>query len=160
GSGGIATIDLGGTDIASGVSLTPDGRIVVAGSSDDGADIDFAVARFDGHGDPDDSFSGDGRETAPLPDNQLATALAGQDDGAIVVVGEDNGAGFLIARFNRDGGLDNSFSGDGVQTTTFTGLSGADAVTVQPDGKLVVGGGSATSASKFELARYLPGGTL
>jgi uncharacterized delta-60 repeat protein len=58
------------------------------------------------------------------------------------------------------GNLDRSFSGDGLLTTDFGGgFDGASAVTVLPDGKLLVAGvGGATG--EFAVARYLPDGRL
>ncbi len=162
GTGGISTIDAG--EDASGVSLTPDGKIVLAGSTGGLGSEDLAVARLDADGDPDSSFSGDGRDTAPVPGTQSGSGVAVQDDGAIVVAGtegdESGGRHFILARFGKDGGLDDSFSGDGVQTTTVTNSDEANAVVVQPGGKLVVGGSTIRSGADFALARYLPSGAL
>jgi uncharacterized delta-60 repeat protein len=47
GSGGKVTTPIGvRNDTAFGIALAPDGKIVVAGSSDDGATDDFALARY------------------------------------------------------------------------------------------------------------------
>jgi len=54
------------------------------------------------------------------------------------------------------GDLDPSFGGDGRVTTDFGGNDPARAVAVQPDGKIVVAGGS----GDFELARYEKDGSL
>ena len=74
-----------------------------------------------------------------------------QPDGKIVGVGVINagsGIDFAVVRYNKNGNLDSSFSGDGKQTIDFsTAASGvssdyANAVTVQPDGKIIVAGRS------------------
>ncbi|MFI1031575.1 calcium-binding protein [Streptomyces sp. NPDC020951] len=50
GAGGLATADFGGSDVARGVALQTDGKIVAAGGG--GASNDFALARFEGGGAP------------------------------------------------------------------------------------------------------------
>ena len=66
---------------------------------------------------------------------------------------------FVLARYWPNGTLDSTFGGDGTVLTTFG--SGRDdhatALALQPDGKIVVAGGS---NGAFALARYLPNGTL
>src|SRR5437762_2495115 len=54
------------TDIASGVAVQADGRIVAAGYSWNGSDYDFALARYNPDGSPDTSFDGDGKLTTPI----------------------------------------------------------------------------------------------
>ena len=46
-------------------------------------------------------------------------------------------ADFAIARYNPNGSLDAKFSGDGKQRTDFGVAVGANAVALQPDGKVV-----------------------
>ena len=58
------------------------------------------------------------------------------------------------------GGLDATFGTGGIVTTTFTAAPTSDqanAVALQPDGKLVVAG---SGGAGFELVRYLPNGAL
>ena len=91
--------------------------------------------------------------------------MALQPDGKIVAVGRVGGGGFAIARYNPNGTLDPSFSGDGKQTTSFCAgdCSGATAVAIQADGKIVVVGSRAADGTgdlDFALARYKPNGSL
>ena len=59
------------------------------------------------------------------------------------------------------GGLDPGFGSGGKLTTDLGGPNEADAVIVQPDGKIVVAGGSfSLAAPAFELARYDERGSL
>jgi len=59
------------------------------------------------------------------------------------------------------GDLDPSFDGDGLVLTDFGGFESAGALVLQPDGKLVAAGYSATiDGSGFALARYKPDGSL
>ena len=60
-----------------------------------------------------------------------------------------------------DGSLDAGFSGDGWIRTSYKGFDQAHSIAVQPDGKIVAGGQTGTSADRtlFVLARYLPDGS-
>jgi uncharacterized delta-60 repeat protein len=74
-----------------------------------------------------------------------------------VVVGALFPAGVRAA----PGDLDLTFSGDGKQTTAFAGPDGASGVALQPDGKIVAVGGTATGGyGYFAVARYKPDGSL
>jgi uncharacterized delta-60 repeat protein len=106
-------------------------------------------------GDLDPTFGGDGLVTTDFGGTDPARAVAVQSDGKIVVVG---GSGdFALARYNQDGSLDTGFGGDGTVTTDFGGNDSANAVVVQPNGKIVAAG---TSSSSFALARYNQDGSL
>jgi uncharacterized delta-60 repeat protein len=108
-------------------------------------------------GDLDPTFGGgDGIVTTDFGTTAPARAVALQPDGKIVVAG---GSGdFSLARYNKDGSLDTGFGGDGLVTTDFGGAhDSANAVVVQPDGKIVAAG---TSGPFFALARYEKDGSL
>lgn len=92
-----------------------------------------------------------------------ATAL--QPDGRILAAGVSNAAGtydFALARYTSTHTLDPTFGNEGVVLTDFgKSYDWAYALALQPDGKIVVAGGSDASGSKdFALARFLPNGTL
>ena len=140
---GFCTPNCGG---ASGVALQPDGKIVVVGGGAGfGANVDFAIARYNPDGSLDPSFSGDGKQTTDfgIGSNDFASAVALQANGRIVAVGTGPRGDFALARYNPNGSLDPSFSGDGKQTTDFgPTISGSDGVAIQANGKIVaVGGG-------------------
>jgi uncharacterized delta-60 repeat protein len=112
-------------------------------------------------GDPDPTFSADGKQRTDFGAGPSAAAAAvRQADGKIVAVGgaDEN---FLVARYNLDGSLDPSFSGDGREQTNFTGSDGATDVALQGN-KIVVAGFSTddTGTAHFALARYNPEGSL
>ncbi|MHC4428750.1 MAG: DUF2341 domain-containing protein, partial [Planctomycetota bacterium] len=74
-----------------------------------------------------------------------AFAVALQPDGKIVVAGRVEIAPaqneFAVVRYNNDGTtLDTSFDGDGIATTAFGVSASANALAIQPDGKIVVAG--------------------
>jgi len=94
-----------------------------------------------------------------------AGAIAVQPDGKLVVAGGatiDAQADFALARYDSSGTLDPSFGTDGRVTTDFGGrYEGASSVALQPDGKIVVAGGSVIGFyDNFALARYNSDGTL
>jgi uncharacterized delta-60 repeat protein len=89
-------------------------------------------------------------------------------DGGFVAVGEADPAGlantdFGVVRYTPSGHPDPSFNATGIETTDLTGHGDlAEAVAVQPDGKIVVAGEAETKPSLFDFAlvRYNTNGTL
>jgi uncharacterized delta-60 repeat protein len=153
-------------DVARGVAIQSDGKILAAGgmaSSESG----FALARYKANGTLDSSFDGDGRVTTDFPGiGDSASGIAIQTDGKIVAAGDSGEAShleteFALARYNEDGSPDASFGGDGTVTTNFTdSLDRATGVAIQSDGKIVAAG-SAKFDRLFAVARYDPlDGTL
>jgi len=92
-------------------------------------------------------------------------AVAVQPDGKIVVAGGTAAGGFALARYVPDGSPDPSFGDAGRVEThiTSSASANADAVALQPDGKIVVAGSSVIpdteNVSEFALARYNPDGS-
>jgi uncharacterized delta-60 repeat protein len=165
GSAGKVVTDFGGTyGGASAVAVQPDGKIVVAGNTGNLYEArSFAVARYNPDGSLDDSFSGDGMQTTDVGGGfgSGGHGLAVQPDGKIVVVGVGGGVGIeqaVVVRYSADGSLDPTFSTDGRTTLDFLQAS---AVTVQPDGKVVVGGGNPFfTGSSYGIARLTSSGDL
>ena len=114
------------------------------------------VARFGADGTLDADF-GAGLAGA----DGLVVALAVQPDGRILVAGDFTSVNGeprnRIARLHADGTLDDSF-GDGLALAD--GWVGA--VALQPDGKVVIGGGftSVNGATRNRIARLNPDGSL
>ncbi|MFN3564715.1 MAG: WD40 repeat domain-containing protein [Burkholderiaceae bacterium] len=161
GSGGKLVTAIGsGLDLATGLALAPDGRIVAAGRSHNGANLDFALARYNADGSLDTTFGSGGKVTTAIgASDDIAYDLALAPDGRIVVAGaSDNGTNFdfALARYNANGSLDASFGSGGKVTTAFgSGTDDAYALARAPDGKIVVAGRSANGTDyDFALARY------
>jgi uncharacterized delta-60 repeat protein len=155
-----------GADDAHAVAIQPDGAIVAAGAASSRATgSDFAVARFQGDGSLDPTFDGDGRATVDFTGgDDAALGAAVQADGKIVAVGQAYGGKTSkndvgLARFNANGSLDATFGAGGKVRTAFnpTGDEQANAVALQPDGKIVVAG---ALNGDFLVARYNGDGTL
>lgn len=166
---GIASTAVGGWSGAGQVALQPDGKIVVAGVSDN----KFAVVRYGIDGSLDSTFGEGGAVTTSIGDTASAGAVALQPDGDIVVGGSASfhGAGaddFALARYTPNGTLDATFGNQGVVTTRFPGQFGSDshlaAILINPNGK-IVGVGETTKEcsgclSRVALARYDMQGSL
>lgn len=94
-----------------------------------------------------------------------AYATAVQPDGRILAAGVSNAQGthdFAVVRYTADRDLDPTFGANGVTLIDFgDSYDWAYAMTMQPDGKILVAGVSDVSGSKdFALARLGPNGTL
>jgi uncharacterized delta-60 repeat protein len=174
-------------DEASAVALQPDGKIVVAGTSDNpNGDFNFAVVRYNTDGSLDTTFGLPGvitnfRTDVPTTDpanpsrssNDGARAIAIQPDGKIVVAGHSdapNGdSNFALVRYNPDGSVDTTFGDNSIfPGTTLLDfrdrlVDEARAMILQPDGKIVVVGYSNAPTGQdgnFALVRYNPDGTI
>jgi uncharacterized delta-60 repeat protein len=168
---GAVLTDFGGFEDASAVVVQPDGKLVAAGTAFVGGNRDFALARYHPDGRLDTSFGSGGLVLTDFGDwtDDGAASLAIQPDGKLVAAGFSNAGrpgdfDFALARYNPDGGLDTSFGVGGKLRTFFGGNSeGADALVIQPDGKIVAAGfsdGGSPGDSDFALARYNPDGRL
>ena len=135
--------EFSGVDAGSEVVIQPDQKLIVGGASDG----DFAVARYLSNGSLDPSFSTDGLQTTDVGGTDFVRDIALQADGKLVMAGGTEGSqNFVVVRYDADGTLDTTFDGDGkVITPISPSPGGAEAVAVQPDGKIVVAGGAPTS---------------
>jgi uncharacterized delta-60 repeat protein len=159
GGWGMVTTSFASSAAADAVVLQPDGKIVaVGGVGQPFTSRDFALARYEPDGTLDPTFGSGGVVTAPAG---IARAVALQPDGKIVAAGTTF-TQVRIARYHADGSLDPSFGTGGVVTTQVgTGDSGANALLLQPDGKIVVAGeGSDGQNTEFMLVRYDAHGSL
>ena len=160
GDGRVTTNFAGSSEEVLALAIEADGKLVVAGDTSTGTELDFALARYNPDGSLDSTFDSDGRVTTNFPGNSAeASALAIQADGKLVVAGDtDTGTdfNFALTRYNSDGSLDSTFGSSGRVTTDFAGsFDVALALAIQADGKLVAAGGANTgNGLDFALARY------
>jgi uncharacterized delta-60 repeat protein len=161
GNGGKVTTDFFGlNDRGSAIAVQPDGKIVVAGTTNTFAPASaFLVTRYNADGSLDQGFGTAGKATAV--DGGNASALAVQADGKIVVAGSAHGD-FALARFTTTGALDAGFGAGGQVRTDFFGRNdSAAAVAIDGNGRIVVAGiAFAPDLPDFALARYNSDGSL
>jgi uncharacterized delta-60 repeat protein len=141
-----------GLALASALAVQRDRKIVVAGTFND----KFVVVRYQPNGALDPHFGSAGKVITPVGVSGGAAALAFQPDGKIVVAGSgDNN--FALIRYQADGHLDPSFGNGGLVTTEVGEWSGAAALALRPDGKIVVAG---STDGSIALIRYQADGHL
>jgi len=94
-----------GADVGRSVALQSDGKIVIAGYSNNGVNDDFAVVRYNNDGSLDTSFDVDGKKTIAIGSgNEVAYSVTVQSDGKIVAAGYATSAvynEFAVIRFDR-----------------------------------------------------------
>jgi uncharacterized delta-60 repeat protein len=155
-------------DLANAVALQGD-RIILAGGTNLGGTSDLAVARLTAGGAIDLGYGlgtgGSLIDFGGLPgatgSNDTGLAVAVQRDGRIVVAGQTDAFGtpsFAVARvLATEGTNDASFAGTGRTVVDWGTTASANAVAVQPDGKILVAG---NVAGDIGVARLQPNGTL
>jgi uncharacterized delta-60 repeat protein len=179
GNNGQKTVDFtpdgGDQDFALGMVIDAQGRIVLAGHTEQPSFTDTALARLNSDGSRDATF---GPSTTPNYEGQVTTAMSASYDDAtavtldaqnkIVVAGSASVGGayqFALARYNADGSLDTTFSDDGKVLSAIEGDSSEEDlafdVAIDSHERIVVAG-RVDSAAGIELAvaRYDPNGAL
>jgi uncharacterized delta-60 repeat protein len=142
---------IGGTNAgaAFAVAVQTDGKILAAAP----ANLQLTVFRFNSSGSLDNTFGNNGATAIQPNELFLGPASGGialQPDGRILVATAHNEGGPLqiVARLLANGQLDSTFGSNGVAATF-----GGDSVAVLPNGNILVGTGSVTSA-------YAPNGAV
>jgi uncharacterized delta-60 repeat protein len=180
GNGGSVLTDFGtGTNVLAGVTIQPDGKIVVAGTIEgtiNGEFVqDFGLARYNTDGTLDRSFGNRGEVITDFGPDTSATAggIAIGPDGTIVVAGSASGfdsddnffQDLAVARYGRRGALDTTFGTGGKVLTSLgpdTSVT-ASGVAIQSSGKIVVAATAVdpeTFNNEFAVVRYNVNGTL
>lgn len=120
----------------------PDNKMIVQ--------MSYRLVRLLPNGAFDTTFGNGG--IASIPANfSYALEVALQPDGKIITAGVANwvysppNGDFAVVRFLPNGSPDTTFDGDGVAIIDMLPEEGANAVAIQPDGKIVAGGSSKAS---------------
>lgn len=165
GTNGTQQTDFGpSADVIQAVALDSRGKILAAGYTGGvSGPMAMALARYDSHGELDESFGSAGKVTTDIGNlDEAAFDVIVQSDGRIVLAGNTtthNGYHFALVRYQTNGDVDPGFGAAGVVTTDFgRANSGAVAVAIQYDERIVAVG--LTGNNAFGLARYETNGSL
>jgi uncharacterized delta-60 repeat protein len=166
---GITVIPVGEyDDQATSVDIQEDGRIVVAGFSNNepfefsDTLVDFSAIRLNPDGSLDTSFGVYGKIIIPAGRQADRVAdIAIQPDGKILLAGEAyNGTDseFAVIRLNYNGSLDNTFDNDGkVLADIVTGPDHLSSMSLQNDGKILLAG---SGESDYLVVRLITDGSF
>jgi uncharacterized delta-60 repeat protein len=175
GSGGIAhgpAIAGSPGSLARAVAIQPDGKIVIVGKATDGSGYarnGLLVERYNSNGGLDTTFGSAGVVNVAAPSYGDGYAVAIQPDGKIVATGTIDASGqggvyprVAVVRLNSNGSLDTGFAGGGTDVIDLGAFSYAQAVLIQPDGKIVIAGSQAPGLQvpNALIARLTPSGAL
>lgn len=165
---GKLTTDFGSVyDQANSIALQSDGKIVVAGYSNN----DFAIARYTINGTLDNSFDTDGKVITNFSSSVFGNSddygysLVIQNDGKIIVAGASTnqfGTDCALARYNTNGSLDTTFGVAGkVVTDLGSSYDEIYCIVLESGGKIISAGkGYNGTDTDFALVRYNSDGTL
>jgi uncharacterized delta-60 repeat protein len=161
------------------VVISPDGKLIVFGDYDAGGRNNIFLLQYNVDGSLDAEFGTGGKVTASIGESDGGRYLALQPDGKIVVSGLTQISGIeeiFLARLNTDGSFDTGFgTGGKTHSSLAAGHSGANAVVIDDDGKIVVTGAASNSTevnspgsfgftspcdSDLAIARYKSDGSL
>ncbi len=151
-------------DFGRAVALQPDGKMIAVGSTNINSGTDqLLMVRFNGNGFLDTSFGGGQGAVTFASAGSAASGNAVAIDpalGKIVVVGSMAEKYVLVLKYEANGLPDNAFGEMGIVTYTNQSQSSANAVAIQPDGKILVAGSATVAAPDLLVLRYENNGTL
>ncbi|MEP6684220.1 MAG: T9SS type A sorting domain-containing protein [Parafilimonas sp.] len=161
GTNGSITTNLG--ENCNDIAIQPDGKILITGTTG----IAFITLRYMANGTPDESFGSNGSVVTKIDNGspKLGNANIIQPDGKIVVAGGDNHK-IMLVRYNADGSLDETFGNNGQVVSDISSITNplnvVNDMVLQPDGKLVLAGTTATElgVANTILLRYMLDGSF
>lgn len=165
---GVFTHSIGTGDTrARSLAVQGDGKIVVAGSAVDNGANTIALIRLTADGYPDNSFADNGQLLLPGTGGEgNASAVKVAADGAIFVAGtimKDTGAetSGIVVKLTAEGQYDDNFGEAGISVVRYDYNSELRAMSIQPDGKIVVVGSFASSGTaEAGLLRFNENGSV
>ena len=153
-------------DVINAMLVQADGKILVAGYSNNGNNDNMALARFTSDGSMDVSFGVSGKKVIFINSGtDRINAIILQPNQSILAAGQMFSGSYenlALVRILPDGQMDNNFSGDGIATISYSGLDeNAYAIAMQNNGKILVAGYSDNGSNDdFMIVRFNRNGTL
>lgn len=171
GTNGIVGTNLREEDEVTSIAIQPDGQILLAGFASISAKGDFAVVRYNPDGTLDKFFGEGGKiftDIEGVNASDLINAMVLLPDGKILVAGFanyfnlDGTCDIGIVRYDENGILDPEFGVGGISVTRLGSSTNIYGMSVQPDGKIIVGGVSnvVMEEKRWLLARFHSNGVL
>ena len=163
GTGTVVTVS-GDRSDATAMTLQPDGKVLLAGSCLAGTRFIFCAMRYLPNGMLDTTWNGTGKVFTPISSTgDRAGAMTLQPDGKVLLAGQCDNVmvrDFCSVRYLPNGSLDATWNGTGKVITTISGSDSAYAMSLQPDGKVLLAGSCEIPYRSFCAVRYLANGTL
>ena len=162
-----------GNSAAFGVVVLPDGKIVAEGVCPDTVAVGipaFCFARYSSTGTLDPTFGSAGITRIAVPNQNIlgGRGFVRQPDGKLVAASSctlTSGStvyAFCVSRVLENGALDTTFGDGGTKLVPAVGVDFATALTMQPDGKLLIAGrcrdASPTATNQACVVRLLSSG--
>jgi uncharacterized delta-60 repeat protein len=142
---GMVTTAIGGvdSDYANVMALQPDGKVFLAGHCRNATTDNFCAVRYNADGTLDTHWNGTGKVVTPMGSTDARVqAIALMPDGGVLLAGYCEGSllsDVCAARYHASGALDTSWNSSGkVISSVGSSSSQANAIAVQPDGKLLL----------------------
>ncbi|MBO0768038.1 MAG: hypothetical protein J2O48_05050 [Solirubrobacterales bacterium] len=164
GTGGVASIPIGGAASGNALKILPNGDIVLTGAGESATgQLEYATAELTPNGQLDPSFGNNGVSLVPVGGAAMANGIVAQSDGKLVIAGGASQAGkkyFAATRLNPNGSVDTSYGTNGTAEITSDQGEAWNEV-LQPNGDIVLGGQQlGSNVDRFMAARLTPDGKL
>jgi len=165
GTNGFVFIDDGNSETAQGISILPDGKILVVGHSESTLFSSMLCWRFLDDGSPDNTFGSNGEETlySGANSNFPWFVFTKSDSTSIIGASLFNGVHTIpvLYHLKYDGSVDSSFGSNGIGGETFVcGQFGQIAGDTTSDGKIVICGTANELGSNMgTVSKFMADGT-
>jgi uncharacterized delta-60 repeat protein len=141
------------------IAIHPNGNILVTGQNSTNQGDNLVLAAYDQNGAPVADFGTNGVSFVDADINDRGFSILVQPDGKIIASGESGGTffqggprQFMAARFDAMGVPDSTWGENGVvRTLTSTIFAFSNGSALQPDGKVILVGASATPTTQNDL---------
>ncbi|WP_395053454.1 T9SS type A sorting domain-containing protein [Flavobacterium sp.] len=143
------------------IEVQSDGKIVAAGTINNGSDLDIVIFRYNSNGTFDTTFNGNGSTTFASSGSDRPNGLAIQNDGKIIILGQLNSL-VKIARFTSSGAIDLSFDSDGIIDVNSNDMDYSNALRLTQDQKIFIIGSTTLSEINvdFSTLKFNSNGSL